>query len=481
MKKKQILALALTVCFSSFLNGQESECIKDFDYIVERIQNDYPGYQDKVNSVNAIELKSLESTLREKIIQYPDSCGYYLRMYTAWFKDFHLRVSVNRQQNNSVIKHKKKYHEIDINALSHITDTLEGIWVGFRGEIAVVNKANMEYVGVSIDLAGYDKGQVIFEATDFNNNEFELTSYRPNGGISPFGKRASLHVNNSILEIHDDTRYVRKSNDDIADKALLISYIAQYPNGLNTYSVATILSDSTFYLRTPGFYSNSANELVEKHWNEIMSRPNLIVDIRNNGGGQDIYYQKLAEIIYTNPYESKGVEWYSTEQIVAEREESIKNGNIKEGYEEESKALLEEMKQNIGGFVVHPYYGGDMIIERDTIYSYPKKVGIIINGGNGSSAEQFLLDAKQSSKVVLFGNENTAGVLDYSNITPKELPSGNYSLWLPATRSRRLPDNPIDNIGIAPEVTIPLEPKEQLFNRLDDWVYYVKNYLELMK
>ena len=212
-----------------------------------------------------------------------------------------------------------------------------------------------------------------------------------------------------------------------------------------------------------------------------MSRPNLIIDIRNNGGGQDNYYQGLAEIIYTNPYESKDVEWYATDGIIAEREELIKNGQIKEGYEEEAKALLDEMKKNVGGFVVHPYYGGDEIIERDTIYSYPKKVGIIINGNNASSAEQFLLDAKQSTKVVLFGNENTAGILDYSNITPKELPSGKYSLWLPATRSRRLPDNPIDNIGIAPDVIIPLKPTEQLFNRLDDWVYYVKNYLELQE
>jgi len=481
MKKKQILALALTVCFTSYLFGQEPVSVKDFEYVVERIQNDYPGYQDKVNSESAIELKNLESTLRKKIIQYPDSCGYYLRMYTAWFKDFHLRISVNRQQNTSAIEHKKTYHEIDTNLLSHSTEALEGIWVGFRGKIAVINKGTKKFLGVSIDLAGYDEGQLIFEAFEIENNEFELKYYRGDGGYTPLKDKASLHLNNNVLEIHDDTRYVRQSKDVIADKALLISYIPSYPNGLNTYTVATFLSDSTFYIRIPGFYSNTGNDLVQKHWNEIMSRPNLIIDIRNNGGGQDNYYQKLAEIIYTNPFESKGVEWYSTDGIVAEWEESIKNGNIKEGYEEESKALLEEMKKNIGGFVVHPFYGGDEIIERDTTYSYPKKVGIIINENIASSAEQFLLEAMQSTKVVLFGNENTAGVLDYSNITPKELPSGNYSLWLPATRSRRLPDNPIDNIGIAPEVSIPLKPQEQLFNRLDDWVYYVKNYLELQE
>jgi C-terminal processing protease CtpA/Prc len=151
---------------------------------------------------------------------------------------------------------------------------------------------------------------------------------------------------------------------------------------------------------------------------------------------------------------------------------------IKDGYEEESKALVEKMKENIGGIVIHPYHKGNDMVIRDTIYKYPKQVGVIINGRNASSAEQFILTAKNSSKVILFGTENTAGVLDYSNITPKELPSGEYSLWLPATRSRRLPENPIDNIGIAPDIYIPFEPTLQLFDRLDDWVYFVKNYLE---
>jgi C-terminal processing protease CtpA/Prc len=110
----------------------------------------------------------------------------------------------------------------------------------------------------------------------------------------------------------------------------------------------------------------------------------------------------------------------------------------------------------------------------------PRNVGIIINEGNASSAEQFLLAAKESDKVILFGNCNTAGVLDYSNITPNPLPSNNYQLWCPMTRSKRLPENPIDNIGIAPDVMIPFPATEQLYDKLDNWVYFVKNYLELV-
>ncbi len=72
-----------------------------------------------------------------------------------------------------------------------------------------------------------------------------------------------------------------------------------------------------------------------------------------------------------------------------------KNGEIKEGYEEESKALVEKMKENIGGFVTHPYYGSNDTVKRDTIYSYPKQVGIIINGRNASSAETISINCKK--------------------------------------------------------------------------------------
>jgi len=475
MRQLIIIFLLTGVVYSQ---AQESKCLADFDYIVNKIKNDYPGYLDKVNQENIKELEKLENNLRKKVIQYPDSCYKYMNNYTDWFKDVHLRISNNglsSNQNKEV--GEKKTAKFDSVLLANQKESIEGIWVGFSGNIAIV-KQDDKYIGIAINLSGYNKNQVLFETIGHNDNEYDLITYRYNRNYKPRKEKATLFLNNSVLEIHNDTRFVRQTSDKRADIAFLLSYIPQYPNGRNTYALAMYLNDSTYYLRVPSFYSSTPNDLIKKHWDEITARPNLIIDIRNNSGGQDYYYQKLAELIYTNPYESKGVEWYSTKGIIEDWEKAIENGEIKEGYEEESKALVDKMKTNIGGFIVAPNDNGDYIVTQDTIYNYPKRVGIIINGGNASSAEQFLLTAKQSKKVILFGNENTAGVLDYSNITPIELPSGKYNLWLPATRSRRLPENPIDNIGIAPDVYIPLKPTLQLFDRLDNWVYFVMNYLE---
>ena len=60
-----------------------------------------------------------------------------------------------------------------------------------------------------------------------------------------------------------------------------------------------------------------------------------------------------------------------------------------------------------------------------------------------------------STKVTIFGTENTGGFLDYGNLRRIDLPSGERRLFMPMTRSRRLPAMPLDAIGLAPDVRIP--------------------------
>ena len=87
---------------------------------------------------------------------------------------------------------------------------------------------------------------------------------------------------------------------------------------------------------------------------------------------------------------------------------------------------------------------------RDTVYAYPARVAIVTDERNGSTAEQFVLDARQSLKVKTFG-ARTRGVLDISNMNRVEGPCGDYELWYSLSRSRRLPDLPVDDIGLQPD------------------------------
>jgi len=491
---KKFFPLLAFICICNFnVHAQKNDCLTDFDFIVNKIKADYPGYNDKVNSATKDKLFTLEKNLREKLTAYPDSCYSCLKQYASFFKDNHLRV--RRVWNDNEWKNRKildvssfgKNVTINTDSLFNVTakaNSIEGIWSGSHDEFAVVkNRKGDGFIGVAIKSGDWQKNQVMYEFKPIGDSEFQVIEHSLTEGAKPTIGKASLHLSNRVLEIHDETRFVRKTNSEAFDKALRSAYTPQYPNGRNTYPVATYLSDSTYYFRFSSFYTEEVSKQVKKHWNEIVSRPNLIIDIRNNGGGLDQYYQILLKLIYTKPYESKGVEWYASEGNIKSFEDAINNGHILGGEEglRWTKVLVEEMKKNKGGFAVHPMMGSDNIIKLDTILRYPKRVGVIINEGNASSAEQFLLAAKESDKVILFGNQNTAGVLDYSNMESTLLPSSKYELLYPMTRSRRLPDHPIDNIGIAPNVIIPFPATEQLYDRLDCWVYFVKDYLEFNK
>ena len=481
-----LILLGTLVCLTK---AQTNECSKDFDYLVQKIKADYPGYSDKVTTKSAPELAKLEQELRKKVQLYPDSCRKYLSKYADWFKDHHLRVrGLGSSSNVTKSKPELKYKVLNTDSfkiLQSKKSTPEGIWYTYIGDIAIVKSANgQDYIGTSISFRNYEKNQIVFTLTPEKQSEYAVISYPYHDDYKPSKGKASIRLNDKIIELHDDNiRLVRKSNSETYDNALLMSYFPEFPNGSNIFPLALQLSDSTFYLRITTFGDDRGNKLTKKHWKEIISSPNLIIDIRNNGGGQDENYSLLSDLVYNQPYESKGVEWYATKNNIKFYEDIIKNGEIKGGEEGLlwTKTLMAEMKKNIGGFVVHPMMGKDVKISKDTVYTHPKRIGIIINGGNASSAEQFILTAKHSSKVTLFGNENTAGVLDYSNVRGENFPSNKYKLLFPMTRSRRLPNNPIDYVGIAPDIIIPYPATEQLFGRLDQWAYFVQSYLESME
>jgi hypothetical protein len=482
---KNLFFLIIFITLTTNLRSQSGDCVKDFDFLVQKIKIDYPGYNEKVTAKTNQDLHKLEQELRNRIQRYPDSCGKYLSIYASWFKDNHLRIrrlNYSSVSNNNDKSIPKMYSGNLDSIIFSGSDPVEGHWHSFGGDIAIIkSQTNNEFIGIAVSFRKYKKNQIVFTLSKIANNEYDVISSPYYNSIKPKNGKASLRLDEKIIELHDDTRFVRKTNSPISDEALLYSYFPEYPNGNNIFPLATKLSDSTFYLRITSFEDDEAELAVRKHWSEITSMPYLIIDIRGNGGGQDNFYQVLADLIYTNPYESKGVEWYATENNIKMYENAIKDGKIKDGEEgiRRTTALLNEMKKNIGGFVIHPLTENDETVKNDTVYPSPKKVGIIIDDGNASSAEQFLLDAKESTKVLLFGNCNTAGVLDYSNAITEKLPSNKYELFFPMTRSRRLPNHPIDNIGISPDVNIPYPRTHQLFDRLDQWVYFVKDYLEL--
>ena len=141
----------------------------------------------------------------------------------------------------------------------------------------------------------------------------------------------------------------------------------------------------------------------------------------------------------------------------------------KYGFDEEDKkwaqAGFDKLEMNLGKYIGLNQYDINLT-SLDTVYEFPKNIAIIINGRNGSTDEQFLLAAKQSKKVKLYGIP-TFGVLDISNMYFVDSPCNEFELGYALSRSKRIPDFPIDEIGIQPDYYLDEDIPEE------EWISYV--------
>ena len=244
----------------------------------------------------------------------------------------------------------------------------------------------------------------------------------------------------------------------------------------NMYYTAKAMNDSTFFLRIPSFADSESNKIVEKNLKEITSRPYLIVDLRGNGGGNDMNFQTLMALVYSQPYLTHGVELYSTPDFLS-LYRKLATENPKETWAKFCQDMADSVAQHLGGYVLRPGLQRIRLIKRDSVYPYPRKVGILIHGRNASSAEQFILEAKNSEKVTLFGNEPTQGTIDLSNVYSFTSPLGWFQLSIPTTRSCRWPDITIDGKGIAPQIPVPYPDSMQERDLIGEEILYIERVL----
>mgnify|MGYP002079137190 FL=1 len=192
----------------------------------------------------------------------------------------------------------------------------------------------------------------------------------------------------------------------------------------------------------------------------------MIIDVRYNGGGSDFSYSPLLPFIYTNPIKTVGTDVLSTPDNIKSWQKVIdENPKLPEDVKNSITDVITQMSQNPTKFI---NIGNDEIDTTLQIaYVFPRKVAILIDEDCASSTEQFLLAAKQSKKVIIFG-QPTAGVLDYSNMRTVDLNCMPYLLGYSTSRSRRIPENAIDNTGILPDVTLNFDKiwLEEVLNNL---------------
>lgn len=241
------------------------------------------------------------------------------------------------------------------------------------------------------------------------------------------------------------------------------------------------LSSQTLLLRIPSFDSSMTDaikDLLQRNRKALRSSPNLLIDVRGNEGGSDWSWASLRSLIMANPIRQYSMEFLATDDNAESVALTMK---IKQSDPALAKALDIEhslMRSSPSGQYfrkgTHPVRFTDVLAFESQ--ARPNRVAILVDSRCASSCEEFLLQARQSWKTKIFGSY-TAGTLDYSNLRIHWLPSHKRLLFYAISRSARLPDFPIDRIGIQPDFFVP-SSENQSSNTQDDAITFILKVLE---
>lgn len=460
---KPILITLLVLPFLMF--SQNCDCETNFNWVKTTFEKNDAGFAYALESKGEQVYQAHNESFAQRIksIEEPNECVATIKEWLAFFRSGHVHVGLagpastgnsETPSDKDIIARYKGSERVNVN-LEEFTKYLEakkevdyeGIWVSEPYKIGI-KKIKDEYVGFIIEADGvyWTKGQVKFKIKADNSSVYYLRDHSE----QTFPSVELLSDNYMKTGFITLKRVVPKYDSN--------PEIERYFNAINANKpYFEIIDDNTTYLRIPTFNGaekSVIDSVIAANKDLVLKTHNFIIDIRNNGGGSDRSYYELLPILYTNPIRTVGVEFLSTPLNNQRMLDFISDPSY--GFDEEGKKWAQEsfdiLDKRKGEFVNLDSTVVD-ITKYDTIHQLPKNVGIIINEGNGSTAEQFLLAAKQSKKVKLFGT-TTVGVLDISNMYLITSPCGDLEFGYSLSRSMRIPDMTIDNKGIQPDLYI---------------------------
>lgn len=481
----KILFLIISLVSYTGFSQQACDCSKNFDFAYQKLKDNYAGWSDKVRPDNQAAFDHLSAEIKEKAksITNDRECYFHLKKWFDFFQDGHVfiapitpytiddspEVVATRASKVAVLPYNEtsfmQYLKENESKLANV----EGIWESddkaYRVGIMKDKKDSRKYVGFLLADrdATWKAGKIKFEMSEVAPQRYTTKYY-----YADFSTEASFtrEVKNFLImeNLYKFIKVFPIPKEEVSDEDI--------KQRILDFRIEQLDNETALFVLPPFTLVNGPEYIKEMMSNSkhiLDNSPNLIIDLRNNPGGDDAAYESLFPYINTSSIVRKGGVFRSTfENTVSVRHEleAIQSyPAYKERLSPKLQQLLRLMEANNGRFVNGP----DKEFTLAGIAPNPKKVAFLVNKNTASTAEQFILEAKQSKKTMVFG-ENTKGLADYIEVRDWGMPCYGWRVAYALAKSARLPQNPIDNVGIAPDVKI--SEKEA------DWVEFVRNYLK---
>ncbi|HYO15764.1 MAG TPA: S41 family peptidase [Thermoanaerobaculia bacterium] len=454
--------------------ARECGCLTALDFLSGQLERNYAGFHDKVTPETRAGYDGLVQRLREqaRITAEGADCEALLREWTGFFKDGHMQVAAQPaggaappgEEDPAAIR--ARFASWDKVALTEeaarksfaekgaALDPIEGIWEvvpNSRYRMAILRSPTPQRDFVAVILAAdgvwWTPGQVKATYTAAGPGRYESRFYYRDHSERTFTTR----VDRNLL-FHEKGKEKGPLLVKVYPEVPGAVDAAAYQASLNTEVRLKELDSRTLLLQLPSFAPINGAAIakaIEDNRDKLLKTPNLIIDLRGNGGGSDHTFQPLLPFLYTGPVRVGGFDLYATEDNARLFDEMAADPNRPEENKASLRKTAAELRANLGKFLT----GEDGTLELDTVHPNPRRVAVLVDRGCMSSCEGLVDIARQSKKVTVFG-ENTGGAFDYGNINVVRTPCQDYAMAYGTARKRGRQGS-VDLHGMAPDVRVP--------------------------
>ena len=455
--------LGLLLCVGPLrAQTEDCGCGEDFDFVVRYLEANLPAFSQHVTPDKRAAYTTFREALRRKADLATDqnACFRYLTRYVEFFPDNHTKmrnrgtVTVDESDPASLTAFRSgaPYRETETMPLPDESDLLtfpltdvRGVYVSMDSQytVAVIDAQTewRDYVGLILDASNplWQPGQVKFELKRKDDRTFEgflYDRYHRAEYLTAVGFGAGF------LGEH----WVKREKADQVNHSL-------NPDQAFTYRV----TDSTVILRIPSLMSThtrALDSLYRAAAADIGRHPYLLVDVRDNGGGNSSNFAGLLPYLYTRPIiNDETVELYATEDIIALYQEDF--DRIMEDSSQVNAETIAAFREGLAAMrgaesntFVREEYSDTLVLP---VADRPRRVGILYNKGCASACEDLLFAARQSDKTVLLG-DNSGGFVGYGNMFTVYTPCNGFGLSM--STSRYGTQWQYEVVGIAPDVRL---------------------------
>lgn len=425
--------------------GQDCDCASQFSFVKTYFESNNPAFQKIKNSPSEYknylaQVKLLTGQVSKE--SSTDRCNIYFEKYIALLKDHHsgidfkiARLPVNTNSKESIDSFQstaayKAFAKIAVDTAALIAtlqakpvEGIEGLYATRSGLFFGITKTTPgHFIGVVLRKTNLlDVGHVLLEFTQKTGNTFDCIYHT------------------GLLALNFQNMYTEVRVADGKIPALGFSKMGLPPAAQREKSYRfQVLDSATNYLKLTSFDRGLKAELDSFYRGidaAIQSKPYLIIDVRDNGGGSEECYYDLVKYIYTKPLQTDQAEvWVSPDNIQRYQEASY------------SPQLIERMKNAKQGVFI-PQTRDSMSYWTMEGTGNPKRVALLFNRQTASSAEGLILYCLQSSKVITIG-ENSGGFIGYGDVMAAPLPCGKFSLRSTTTKYEN--KSKYEFVGIKP-------------------------------